>query len=56
MLPRSTNPGFSSSPMMAFAMVDLPAPDSPTTAWISPGAMLSDTSSTATKDSSSSRG
>ena len=30
-------------------MVVLPAPDSPTSAWISPGTIVSDASSTATK-------
>ena len=46
--PPATRPGRSSSPMIAVPVIDLPAPDSPTTPSTSPGAMSKLTSSTAT--------
>ena len=39
-LPPTTRPGLSSRPIAALPMVDLPAPDSPTTPRISPEAKL----------------
>jgi hypothetical protein len=46
-LAEATRPGGSSRPMMAAPVSDLPAPDSPTTPRISPGAMSKETSSSA---------
>ena len=45
--PPATRPGGSSRPMMAAPVSDLPAPDSPTTPRISPGAMSKEMSSSA---------
>jgi hypothetical protein len=45
--PLATRPGGSSRPMMAAPVSDLPAPDSPTTPRISPGAMAKEMSSSA---------
>ncbi|MNQ63942.1 hypothetical protein D3C85_783420 [compost metagenome] len=46
--PPAKRPGASSKPITALPMVDLPAPDSPTTPRISPFSRASDTPSTAT--------
>src|SRR3712207_4666030 len=48
MVPPAMRPGGSSRPMMAAPVMDLPAPDSPTTPSTSPGWMLKETSSSAT--------
>ncbi|MCY1560203.1 hypothetical protein D9M68_973140 [compost metagenome] len=47
--PEATRPGGSSRPMMEAPVSDLPAPDSPTTPRISPGAMSKEMSSSARK-------
>ena len=46
--PAAMRPGGSMSPMIAAPVSDLPAPDSPTTPSTSPGAMVNETSWTAT--------
>ena len=46
--PAAMRPGGSSRPMIAAPVSDLPAPDSPTTPRISPGAMSKEMSSSAT--------
>ena len=48
--PPAIRPGRSSRPRMASPVIDLPAPDSPTTPRISPGRIVSDTSSSAVTD------
>src|SRR5258708_3477748 len=45
--PDAIRPGGSISPITAVPVIDLPAPDSPTTPRISPGAISNDTSSIA---------
>src|SRR3546814_5323258 len=47
--PAAMRPGGSSRPMMAAPVIDLPAPDSPTTPSTSPAEISSETSSTATR-------
>ena len=47
MLPPLGFTSFGSSPITAWASIDLPEPDSPTTHSVSPGAIVSDTLSTA---------
>ena len=53
--PPAMRPGGSSRPMIAAPVSDLPAPDSPTTPRISPGAMSNEMSSSATQRAAAGR-